>query len=209
MASTISIACAGDSITQLSAYPSDLLALLSGGGGFWSVGNYGVAGTCLLTAGDSPYINTGAYTSSKNALPKGVVILLGTNDSKAANWAVSTNFVANYQSLIDAYTGIASHPKVVVCTPPPAATNSLGIQETIISGNIYPLITQQVVPSRSVALADLFSAFGGNDVDPTLLSSDGVHPSAKGAQVIANTVYAAIQTLSLGPPAHSLTQASR
>ena len=49
-----------------------------------------------------------------------------------------------------------------------------------------------LVASEGVFLVDLYQAFGGV-ADTTLISSDGLHPSAAGNQRIAETFFTAIQ----------------
>ena len=54
--------------------------------------------------------------------------------------------------------------------------------------------------SEDAVLVDLFAAFGGSP-DPSLISSDGLHPTAAGNERIARAFYAAIQARLEAPAA--------
>ena len=94
------IACVGDSITQGvgakagMSWPDQLGKML---GEKWEVKNFGVSGTTLLNNGDSPYQRTGAFKNAKDFNPDGVVIILGTNDTKPQNWKNKKNFEDDYK----------------------------------------------------------------------------------------------------------------
>jgi lysophospholipase L1-like esterase len=190
-AAPIKVACVGDSITQLSGWPGKLGVEL--GAGYTST-NYGLAGTTLLKNGSHPYWTTQQFKDSHSANPDIVVIMLGTNDSMPQNWGPhSGEFVGDYESLIDSYAVLPSHPMIYLNLPPPAGTNGYKIDGTIIENDIIPEI-KQVAAAKSLPTIDVFDAFGGHDLDPSLYGgpADLVHPNAKGAQVIADTVYAAL-----------------
>ncbi|HET6279820.1 MAG TPA: GDSL-type esterase/lipase family protein [Polyangia bacterium] len=191
VAAPIKVACVGDSITQNSGWSDRLGAKL--GAGYKST-NYGVSGTTLLKKGDNPYWNTAAYTQSHSSNPDIVVIMLGTNDSKPSNWnAHRGEFVGDYEALIDSYAALPSHPKIYLNLCPPAGNNGYQINGVVIENEVQPDI-KQVAAAKSVPTIDVFDAFGGHTLDPSLYGSPGdlVHPNGKGAQVIADTVYAAL-----------------
>jgi acyl-CoA thioesterase I len=190
-ATVTKVACVGDSITQLSGWPDMLGARL--GAGYTST-NYGVSGTTLLKKGDAPYWSTPAFTQSHAANPDIVVIMLGTNDSKPFNWtAHKGEFVADYEALIDSYAALPSHPKIYLTLCPPAGANGYQIDGTVIENEILPFI-KQVAAAKGSQTIDVFDAFGGKTLDPSLYGTAGdlVHPNAKGAKVIADTVYTAL-----------------
>src|SRR6187399_1030065 len=91
------VACVGDSITygyglanpSTESYPVQLAQRL---GSAHTVQNFGVSGATLLKQGDKPYWNEAAFASSGNAAPDVVVVMLGTNDAKAQNWAHAAEF---------------------------------------------------------------------------------------------------------------------
>ena len=109
VAAPLKVACVGDSITQNSGWSDKLGAKL--GAGYTST-NYGVSGTTLLKQGDHPYWTTPQFTQSHTSNPQIVVIMLGTNDSKPFNWtAHKTEFVGDYEALIDTARGAAEPPE--------------------------------------------------------------------------------------------------
>ena len=73
----IRIACVGDSITEVSGYPSHLQSLL---GAQYLVENFGVSGATVLLDSWRPYMDQPEFQSAKEFQPDIIVIILGTND---------------------------------------------------------------------------------------------------------------------------------
>ena len=120
--------------------------------------------------------------------------MLGTNDSKPFNWnAHKGEFVGDYEALVDTYAALPSHPKIYLNLCPPAGTNGYQIVGSVIENEVIPDI-KQVAAAKALPTIDVFTAFGGHNLDQSLYGStaDLVHPNGKGAQVIADTVYAAL-----------------
>jgi lysophospholipase L1-like esterase len=187
----IKVACVGDSITQISGWPDKLGAKLGAG---YSSTNYGLSGTTALKNSDHTYWGSQQYNDSHAANPDIVVIMLGTNDSKPFNWdAHKGEFVGDYEALIDTYATLPSHPKIYLNLCPPAGTNGYQIVGSVIENEIIPDI-KQIAAAKGLPTIDVFDAFGGHNLDQSLFGGPGdlVHPNAKGAQVIADTVYAAL-----------------
>lgn len=184
------VACVGDSITEFSGWCENLGTLL---GDQYTVGNFGLSGATLLKLGDHPYWDTAKYTQGHEFAPDVVVIMLGTNDSKPQNWSYEEQFTTDYAALIDTYRQLASAPEIFICRPPPAGTNDYAISGTVIENEMLPLI-DQLATAQDTGLIDIFTAFGGHDLDTSLFGSpaDQVHPNGAGAQRIADTVYAAL-----------------
>ncbi len=193
-AAQVKVACVGDSITfgyGLSApatqsYPAQLQALLGNG---YVVGNFGVNGATVQKSTAKSYWRTSQYRSSKTFAPNIVVIMLGTNDSKSANWNAGS-FNADYRALIADYQSLPTHPAVYICLIPPVyIPNAFGstfdpvfIQNTVVPA-IQTIASQAVVPS-----IDNNSPLLDHPEDFT----DGVHPNVQGAAIIASTVQAAV-----------------
>ena len=122
----IRVACVGDSITygHNPASPSgqpritNNWATLLGNklGADYAVSNFGVSGTTVMKNGDSPYWNQSAYRNSLSSNPDIVVIMLGTNDSKPANWAKKDQFAGDLKALISEYQNLSTRPAVYVAT---------------------------------------------------------------------------------------------
>jgi lysophospholipase L1-like esterase len=191
----INIGCVGDSITAgvgvnnatVDSYPARLQKLL---GTNYTVQNYGVSGTTLLTNGDMPYRNTTAYSNShgRPIPPNIVTIMLGSNDSKPQNWVYGTNFYSNYEVLIASYTNLTPSPRVLICTPPPVFNNGYaGINPGIVATNISPLI-RELGTNLDIQVIDMQSLLAGHSE----WFPDNVHPNSQGTAVMAAIFYTAL-----------------
>jgi lysophospholipase L1-like esterase len=188
--SKIVVACVGDSITAgyglsnpgADSYPAQLQAIL---GSAYSVQNYGLSGATVLKQSDYTYWNTSAYRNSTRSNPNIVVIMFGTNDSKAWNWNAA-NFDSDYRALISTYQNLRSQPTVYICLIPPAyLPNAFGntFDPTFIQNTVVPAISN-VAAEAGVGLIDNNTPL----LNHPELFSDGIHPTAQGANIIANNV---------------------
>lgn len=188
-AAVIKVACVGDSITAgagasmvATRYPSVLATLL---GASYSVGNFGRSGATLLKNGDLPYWSQPEFTASNAFAPDIVVIMLGTNDSKAQNWQYETQFAGDYADLIDHYRALPSHPLVFCCIICPVYNaGAFGITSPVVQHEVVPLIIQ-VANSKGAPLIDVNAALSG----APQYFPDNVHPNDGGYAVLAQTVY--------------------
>lgn len=199
------VACIGDSVTKglglkdsTSSYPYQLQKLLGEG---FLVGNFGHSGATLLAQGHNPYIKTKAYADALAFVPDIVVISLGLNDTDPRNWPNFRNeFFANYSQLIADFRKINPRVEVFVCTMSPIFSG----HTRFLSGtrdwfdqiqSIIPIIAQ----SSDAVLIDNYRVLKSR-FD---LFEDNIHPSAKGASLIAENVFAHLvplhQLLSLAP----------
>lgn len=134
----VRVACIGNSITfgagirnrSRDSYPSVLARML--GDSYW-VKNFGVSARTMLNKGDHPYMNEPAYKNALAFNPNIVVIKLGTNDSKSFNWKYKADFMKDAQTMIDAFKGLPSQPKIYLCYPSKAYLTGDGINDDIIS----------------------------------------------------------------------------
>ena len=118
----VRVACIGNSITfgagirnrSRDSYPSVLARML--GDSYW-VKNFGVSARTMLNKGDHPYMNEPAYKNALAFNPNIVVIKLGTNDSKSFNWKYKADFMKDAQTMINAFKGLPSQPKIYLCYP--------------------------------------------------------------------------------------------
>ncbi len=205
-AGQIRVACVGDSVTYGYGiknrakynYPAALQGLLGDG---YCVNNYGYSGRTACLMGDRPYRVETLCTKSRDFAPDIVVLLLGANDSKTFNWgtlvagiiAYPAQFETDLKDLITMYQTLPSHPQVYVATPLPAYADGSGkvrynIQPDVISGEILPIVNR-VAADTGAETIDLFSVFK----DRPALYSDGLHPTAEGAALLAQTVADAIK----------------
>jgi lysophospholipase L1-like esterase len=191
------VTCVGDSITYGSgttdpsreSWPMQLQGMLQQLDPSWKVLNFGVGGTTLLHQGDKPYIKEGAYQGALTSNPDVVIIKLGTNDSKPQNWVYKAAFVPDYLAMIDAFRALPGRPQVWICKPVPAFYLNFGITPAVIEGEILPLI-DEISRKRNVGVIDCFTALTGHGS----LFSDGIHPNAEGARLIAQAVFPYVAT---------------
>ncbi|MCS3198460.1 GDSL-type esterase/lipase family protein [Bacteroides thetaiotaomicron] len=191
----VRVACIGNSITfgagirnrSRDSYPSVLARML--GDSYW-VKNFGVSARTMLNKGDHPYMNEPAYKNALAFNPNIVVIKLGTNDSKSFNWKYKADFMKDAQTMIDAFKGLSSQPKIYLCYPSKAYLTGDGINDDIISKEIIPMI-KKLAKKNNLSVIDLHTAMDGM---PELFP-DRIHPNEKGAQVMAKAVYQSISAL--------------
>jgi lysophospholipase L1-like esterase len=189
----IRVACVGDSITygfglknpKKDSYPAQLDALL---GDKWTVGNFGKNGATVLKKGHAPYWKAPQYKAALKFKPDVVVIKLGTNDTRPQNIGEhKAEFVPNYVALIRSFQGLESKPTVWICRPVPMYVEHKGMTDEVLNNEIIPLINE-VSQKAGVKVIDLNTVLSNQ---PELFS-DGIHPKADGAGIIAKTVAAAL-----------------
>lgn len=189
----LKVACIGDSITvgggvsdrENDSYPGVLRSLLKGNA---TVNNYGMNSRTVLKKGDYPYMEASVYTDSLAWEPDIVIIMLGTNDSKAANWVYKDDFVGDYTELIQSYKSLPSEPMVFINTPPTAyMDHETSVNNTVLTNEVVPAV-KQVAEENDCEIIDVNSA----TKNMAQLFPDKVHPNEEGAKIIANTVYASL-----------------
>ena len=183
----IKLACVGDSITEGlraavgQSWPDQIKKML---GKKWVVRNFGVSGATLLNTGDKPYQKEGAFIKALEFTPDVVVIMLGTNDTKAQNWAHKDTFAADYHNLISKFTALSSKPRIFICYPPYiSGEGKFGINEANTLAE-FPMIDATAKATKSMII-NVHAALAGKDA----LIPDRVHPNTEGATVIATAVF--------------------
>lgn len=194
----VRVACVGDSITYgclvfgwpYKTYPSVLGKKL---GDKYTVNNYGYSGATAQIVSDNPYVEKEVYRQSLAFQPDIVVIMLGTNDTRTVNQRGIELYRAAYSNLLDTYLDLPSAPKVYIMTPPPCYPflGKVGyhIDAKMIEEEIRPTVLS-LADEKHLGLIDLWSVFNGKKE----LFTDGVHPNAKGAELLAQTVYEKIKS---------------
>jgi alpha-L-fucosidase 2 len=195
-AEPIRVACVGDSITyghaiakrDQDSYPAQLQTLLGDG---YRVGNFGVSGATLLSAGDLPWIGTGDCAAAEAFVPQVVVVMLGTNDTKPQNWARKAAFAGDLKALVARFAALPSHPTVLLCLPCPIFHDNFGITAAVLEEELLPLL-RQAATDLGVAVVDVHGALAGR---AECFLPDGIHPVETGMAIIASTVRPAVSGL--------------
>lgn len=188
----IRVACVGDSITfgagiqnrETACYPAQLERLL---GPRFVVRNLGHSGATASRTGDLPYVSTPEYAQLTEFQPGVVILMLGTNDTKPQNWKGRQAFEADYRALVESIRDLKSRPKLWACFPPPVYKDEWGINALTLDEVMESI--ELVCDKAKVPVIDLFDALSGN---PSSFP-DGIHPNAKGAELMAKTVYQAVR----------------
>ena len=191
-AEKIRVACVGNSITYGAfindrdkwSYPAQLQTYLGDG---YEVRNFGVNGATLLSKGDNPYIKTREYKQAMEFRPNIVLIKLGTNDSKGQNWQYKDEFLTEYQAFIDAFRALDTHPRIILLTPLRCFTpENDPINRKIIANDIRPMV-EEMAYRNGLEIINMNSVVP-DTWDPNLMP-DHLHPSAKGAGMMALKIY--------------------
>jgi acyl-CoA thioesterase-1 len=182
--SPIRVAYVGDSITEVSGYPSYLQSLL---GSQYLVENFGDSGATVLLNSWRPYMNQLKFQNAKEFQPNMVVIILGTNDCLHGLHQYNESFQDDYAKLITQFRQLESKPQIWIVKPPPIFSNSSDLSSTYFTQTIISQI-EEVANKQNLPIIDIYSAFGNH----TDYFKDGVHPNSQGAALLASEVYNAI-----------------
>ncbi len=182
----IRVACIGDSITRGTEYTLDLWAML---GPRYVVGDFGVSGATVSAQSLSSYANKTELITAKQFQPDIVIIMLGTNDADITLNESQASFIADYTALLSQFQLLPSKPAINIVEPPPIYASNTNLSSTIFTQTVLPGI-KAVANQTNLPLIDAYTPLLGH---PDYFV-DGIHPKAVGAQVIAETVYAALKT---------------
>ncbi|MGB2454020.1 MAG: GDSL-type esterase/lipase family protein [Akkermansiaceae bacterium] len=185
------LACVGDSITQGvgakrgQSWPAQAQKTL---GEKWQVHNFGLSGTTLMNSGNRPYQKSKQFKAALSSNPDVVVIMLGTNDTKPANWKNSAkDYEVDYLDLISDFQKLPSRPQIYLCLPPYIAKEGRwGINNEDTKAQV-PMI-KKIAKDIRCEVIDVYAALEGRDN----LIPDTVHPNTAGAALIAKAVVASL-----------------
>jgi len=180
------VACLGDSITEFCGYPADLQMLL---GNNSVVGNFGVSGATVGFNTDEPYYFEPAFYDAKIFEPTTVIIMLGTNDARTDNYQQINSFLADYERIINSIRALNNKPQIFLVEPPPIFNNTLNLNGTNFVEGVIPRI-EQLASTLDLPIINVYTPL----INYPQYFPDGVHPNCEGAQIIANTIYKAINS---------------
>jgi lysophospholipase L1-like esterase len=151
----------------------------------YTIINCGASGTTMIKQGNAPYWNTQQYTNSLNSSPDIVIIMLGSNDSKPYNWIFQTNYVHDYETLINEYRNLPSHPRIYLNTLLTVyGAGNYDITDPIVTGELCPMI-KQIAFDENLPIIDINSATKNMPQN----FPDNVHPNITGAKAVAQTIF--------------------
>jgi lysophospholipase L1-like esterase len=167
----------------------------------WQVENFGVSGTTLMTHANNPYQKYPMLQDALASKADVVVIMLGTNDTKASNWPSRKEFfIGDYKDLIEKFKAMAGKPRIFIMKPPFICSgNRLTMSDAAVLEQI-PMI-DKIAREENVGVLDAHTPTAGQDN----LFGDGVHPTPTGAGIIAKAVYQALAGKSYDGPIPNIT----
>lgn len=183
------VACVGDSITfgariedhKRQTYPKQLKKIL---GDNYVVGNFGVNGTTAMDRYKSWMKKVTVVNKAKAFAPDIVVINFGANDAQDRHIGKHPDkFVPDYLAIIEMFRALPSKPVIYVCNPVEVFSDEGGIRSSVMDKEIRPRI-KTIAERAECTIIDLKTPF----VDREDLMADKVHPNAKGAKLMAETV---------------------
>jgi len=180
----IRVACVGDSITRGTEYTLDLWAYL---GSNYVIGDFGVGGATVSLHSEAAYMNKTAFETAKEFQPDIVIVMLGTNDADRTLNETNQEFVADYKTLLAAFQTLPSKPEMYIVQPPPIYNVSVSLSGELFASRVQPSINE-VSKETGIPVIDAYTPLLGH---PDLFV-DGIHPTAAGAQLIADAVYAGV-----------------
>ena len=120
-----------------------------------------------------------------------VLIMMGSNDLNERDAAIEPAMIAQYGSMID-YARSRGIKPVIATLPPMNPAGCCPLDRALGAALVAPFDDQirTFAASKNVPLADVYNAFNG---DLTLIGPDGLHPTADGYHLIAQTFFKTIQ----------------
>lgn len=193
-AEKIRVACIGDSITyglgiedRSATYPAQLQTLLGDG---YEVRNFGSSGRGVIKSskrgkGWRAYIKQDEHQQALDFNPEIAICNLGINDIMDYRAGHAAEFIPDYLELIRAYQQLPSHPKIFIWIKlaPLFPENKCCDWDTPF---VLRLDLEKVAAETGAIGLDLFSGLVGR---ADLFQKDGIHPNAKGYQVVAQLTY--------------------
>lgn len=193
----VRVACVGDSLTQSTSYPLELLIRL---GNRYSCRNFGAGSTTISLDSETPYMNTSVFESALEFQPDLVIIMLGTNDAQPSLHQYNTTFIDDYVKLVSEFQKLSSEPKIWIVLPPPIFSDQGGkISPDYFENTLIPLI-KQVAQETGLPLIDVHSAL----VDYADYFPDGIHPNYEGGKLMATEIYNAVRSQNVSVSAMAL-----
>ena len=191
----VKVACMGNSITygltlpspETQSYPSLLANML---GNDYEVRNFGHSGAAVLRKGHHPYTETPEFAAAINYKPDIAVIHLGVNDTDPRSWPnYSEYFTEDYLYIINKLREANPDVRILMARLSPLRATHPRFRS---GTRIWRLEAQDLI--ETLAAVHTFELIDFNEplVNKQHLLQDGVHPNAKGAELLAAEAYKGI-----------------
>lgn len=186
------ITCVGDSITECGYWKESFFGMLPRDR--YTVRPFGLSGATAIKSHNNAYVGSSKFARSKSVKSDIVIIMLGTNDSRASVWDKASNkdgeeFIRDYIELIDVYRNLPAHPTVMIALPPTVHKDYTGITEDYVANKVIPAV-YEVGRRAGVTVIDVHTPTAD---DAAEFSYDGCHPSTEaGKKAIGEPIAAAI-----------------
>jgi len=197
------IACLGDSITfgtgadrpETESYPARLAGLM---GPDFEIRNFGVGGTTLMAAGDTPYWTRKEFKAAQEFRPDIAILMFGTNDTCGPprnNWEKSAGFSKDADEMIGIFKRTGA--RVIISLPPPMLPGTPGLKperrvdltERAARLEQVRLWWREAAAKHGAGIVDL----GGTLEADREHVTDGVHPTTMGYARIADRIAGALK----------------
>ncbi len=185
------VACVGDSLTEgyqssnglksSTAYPAVLQNLL---GEDYEVGNFGKTSYTLMKNTNKSYWNSAEYANSKVYDADVVIIMLGTNDSKAVYWN-EAKFKEDAIALVESYENLENSPQVIFAVSPQCYVTT-GTDITKASVDRLCQVQRALIEEQQWESLDMYELTADRE---DFYHKDRVHFTDEGYAYIAQCVY--------------------
>lgn len=159
----------------------------------FEVRGFGVEGATASKSGSKSYMSTTEYGNSLKETPDYVVILLGTNDTKAGNASNIGTYKADLLELVNSYKKLGRGPCVILAKPPRCFATSgdyVGTNNLLVN-RVIPDI-EAVAEETGAEIVDYYSLFSAAG---SKYFADGIYPTSLGYEDMGLATYTAITGL--------------
>jgi acyl-CoA thioesterase I len=197
----IRVACLGDSLTYgaktnpaTESHPAVLQQML---GPKFVVKNFGVGGASMMRRGKPTAF--AQLPKAKEFAPNIAIVAFGTNDTRSRGvdyWDHIAEFVPDATALLNELASLPTKPRILLCLPPAhfAELPGMAAERKEINAERIPRMTEVRAKLRELAVkfADkkvtLVDLEAPTHTQPKLYDVDGVHMTAAGYRLLAETL---------------------
>ena len=165
------------------------------GDGKYEVRNFGCDGATVNIQSNAEsgsynywtYIYAVQYYMSLDYNPDVVIVMMGSNDTLGQAYSSPEMYKKQYQSLIDSYTQLPSHPAVVIAGSP---AMSSGLRSQLLTETIIPM-QKQVAADNGLIYIDTYTKTNEKLTDTSYFTgdlSDDMKCTEKGYGFIADII---------------------